>query len=378
MGERRKIVLISPMYPYRGGIAHLSETIAARLISRGHQVHAITFTRQYPEFLFPGRTQYETGTEIERAVKAERLIDSINPLSWWRAIQRIREIEADIVIFRYWMPFFAPVFGTMARRLSRVNITCLVVVDNALPHERRLGDIALGRYFFKAVQGCVVMSSSVNEDLNRLKVSCSRTIAPHPVYDIFGEATNRTEARARLQLAQNVPVILFFGFVRQYKGLHILLDSLDQIRATIPDICLIVAGEFYEEEASYRSKIESLGLSEQVRLINEYIPKDEVADYFASANVVVQPYLSATQSGIAQVAYQFDVPVITTDVGGLAEIVIHEESGLIVPPNDPSSLAKAIIRYFAEEMEDDLVKGVRHHKQSLGWNRLLSAIESMM
>ncbi|MCY3595053.1 MAG: glycosyltransferase [Bacteroidetes bacterium] len=366
------------MYPYRGGIAHLSETLAAGLIARGHQVHAITFTRQYPEFLFPGRTQYETETDTERAVEAERVIDSINPLSWRKAVKRIRELEAEIVIFRYWMPFFAPVFGTMARKLARSNITSLVVVDNALPHERRLGDIALGRYFFKAVQGCVVMSSSVDKDLDQLGVSCPRAFAPHPVYDIFGKAASQTHARSKLQLDQNLPVILFFGFVRRYKGLHILLDSMQQVRVALPDIRLIVAGEFYEDEASYRDKVESLGLSGQVRFVNEYIPKDKVADYFAAANVVVQPYLSATQSGVAQVAYQFDVPVITTDVGGLAEVVPHEESGLIVPPNDPSALAKAIVRYFVEGMQDDLVEGVRRHKQSLGWDRLLDAVESIM
>ena len=378
MGEGRRIVLVSPMYPYRGGIAHLSETLAAGLIARGHRVHAITFTRQYPEFLFPGRTQYETGADTERAVEAERVIDSINPLSWRKAVKRIRELGAEVVIFRYWMPFFAPVFGTMARKLARSNITSLVVVDNALPHERRLGDIALGRYFFKAVQGCVVMSSSVDKDLDELGVSCPRAFAPHPVYDIFGKAASQTHARSKLQLDKNLPVILFFGFVRRYKGLHILLDSMQQVRAALPDIRLIVAGEFYEDEASYRDKVESLGLSGQVRFVNEYIPKDKVADYFAAANVVVQPYLSATQSGVAQVAYQFDVPVITTDVGGLAEVVPHEESGLIVPPNDPSALAKAIVRYFVEGMQDDLVEGVRRHKQSLGWDRLLDGVESIM
>lgn len=371
-------MLVGPMHPYRGGIAHLSETMAEGFVVRGHQVYAITFIRQYPEFLFPGRTQYETGIAPERAVEAERLIDSMNPVSWWKAVQRIRELGADVVIFRYWTPFFAPMFGVMVRKLARHGIKSLAVVDNALPHERRVGDIALGRYFFRAVHGCVVMSSSVNNDLDQLNVTCPRAFAPHPVYSIFGEAADQSQARSKLQLDQNAPVILFFGFVRRYKGLHILLKSMKEVRHSLPDVSLIVAGEFYEDEESYSNQIHLLDLSGCVRLINEYIPKDEVADYFAAANVVVQPYLSATQSGVAQVAYQFDVPVITTDVGGLAEAIIHGESGLIVPPNDPSALAKAIIRYFVEGMEDNLVQGVRHKTQSSGWDRLLDSIESIM
>ncbi len=379
MDTGQRIVIVGPMYPYRGGIAHLSETLAAGLLRRGHQVSAITFTRQYPEFLFPGRTQYETEVApSDRAVEAERIIDSIHPFSWWKAVRRIQELGTDVVIFRYWMPFFAPAFGTMVRRLVRSGIHSVVVVDNAFPHERRPGDVALGRYFFKAVQGCVVMSSSVEKDLDHLNVSCPRAFAPHPIYDIFGEAANPTQARSKLQIDQDAPVILFFGFVRRYKGLQILLDSMREVRGRLPDICLIVAGEFYEDEAFYRDKIASLKLTGQVRLINEYIPKEEVADYFAAANVVVQPYLSATQSGVAQVAYQFDTPVITTDVGGLAEVVLHEKSGLIVPPNDPSALAGAILRYFEEGMQDDLVQGVQRHKQSLGWDRLLDAVESII
>ncbi|MCY4674671.1 MAG: glycosyltransferase [Bacteroidetes bacterium] len=378
MADSRRIVLVGPMYPYRGGIAHLSETMAAYLLDRGHKVHAITFTRQYPALLFPGRTQYETGAEAERAVEAERRIDTINPFSWWRAVRRVNELGAEVVIFRYWMPFFAPVFGTMARILARNGIKSLVVVDNALPHERRPGDIALGRYFFGAMQGCVVMSSAVDRDLDQLGVSCSRVLAPHPVYDSFGKPSDRTEARAKMGLAEDLPVILFFGFVRRYKGLHVLLDSMPVVRQTLPDICLLVAGEFYDDEEPYQKKVEVLDLQKQVKLVNQYIPKDEVANYFAAADVVVQPYLSATQSGVAQVAYQFEVPIITTDVGGLAEIVPHEEAGLIVPPNDATALASAIVRYFVDDMQVSLTAGVRRQKQSLGWDKLLDAIESVM
>ncbi len=378
MSECRRIVLLGPMYPYRGGIAHLSETIAAKLISRGHQVHAITFTRQYPGFLFPGRTQYENGMISDRALDAERLVDSINPFSWWNTVRYIQKLEAEVVVFRYWTPFFAPVFGTIARRLFRHGIKSVAVVDNALPHERRPGDILLGRYFFKAIRGCVVMSSAVDRDLDWLNVSCPRIFAPHPIYDSFGEPADRIEARRKLKLDPNIPIILFFGFIRRYKGLHVLLESLQKIRHALPNICLLVAGEFYEDEALYHEQIEVLGIAKQVRLVNQYIPREEVALYFAAADAVVQPYLSATQSGVAQVAYQFEVPIITTDVGGLSEMVPHEEAGLIVPPNDHVALANAIIRYFNEDMRKKILIGVQRQKQSLGWGRFMDALESIM
>ena len=378
MDNRRRIVLVSPMYPYRGGIAHLSERMATSLIARGYEVHAITFIRQYPTFLFPGRTQYETGVVPDRAVEAERLIDSLNPYSWWRAARRIRELRGEVVIFRYWLPFFAPAFGTIVRGLARHDIKSIVVVDNALPHKRQVGDFVLGRYFFKVVQGCVVMSSAVGRDLDKLKVSCPRAFAPHPIYDTFGEPADRVQARKKLQLDQDSPVILFFGFIRQYKGLHVLIDSMQEIKHELPDIRLLVAGEFYENETECKEKIEEFGLSEQVSLFNQYIPKNEVADYFAAADVVVQPYLSATQSGVAQVAYHFEVPIITSNVGGLAEVIPHEKAGLIVPPNDSSALAKAIIRYFSDEMQDELTRGVKQQKKRFGWDRLLDAIESVM
>ncbi len=378
MSEHRRIALLGPMYPYRGGIAHLSETMATKLISRGHQVYAITFKRQYPEFLFPGKTQYENELISDQTIVAERLVDSINPFSWRDTVRFIQKLGIEIVVFRYWMPFFAPAFGSIARRLSRRGIKSVAIVDNAIPHEHRLGDILLGRYFFKAMSGCVVMSHAVDQDLDRLNVSCPRTFAPHPVYDSFGEPVDRIQARKRLNLDVDAPIILFFGFVRRYKGLHVLLNSLQKIRDALPNICLLVAGEFYEDEALYREQIKTLGIEEQVRLVNQYLPKNEVAVYFAAADAVVQPYLSATQSGVAQVAYQFEVPIITTDVGGLSEAVPNEEAGLIVPSNDHVALADAVIRYFNEDMREKLLIGVKRQKESLGWERFIDAIESIL
>ena len=378
MSVSRRIVLIGPMYPYRGGIAHFFETMYWGLRERGHHVDAVTFTRQYPRLLFPGQSQFEVGPEPECVVPAERWLDSVNPLSWQRAAANIAQLQPDVAVFKYWIPFLAPVFGRLARLLARRGIQQLVVVDNALPHERRWGDHGLGRYFFRAMDGCVVMSSAVERDLDRLKVNLPRVVAPHPVYDVFGNAADRRSAREELGLGATAPVLLFFGFVRRYKGLHVLLKSMPRILEELPDARLLVAGEFYEDEGEYRDLIASLNLAPSVIVHARYIPKDQVAKYFAAANVVVQPYLSATQSGVAQIAYQFDRPLVVTDVGGLGELIPHEVAGLVVRPNDPAALAAAVTRFFAENLESQLSAGVRAQKHNYSWSRLLDALESLM
>ena len=374
----KRIVLIGPMYPYRGGIAHFFETMYWGLRERGHHVDAVTFSRQYPSLLFPGKSQFELGATPARAVPAERWIDSINPATWFSAVSKIAQSQPDVAIFKYWIPFLAPAFGRLARSLSKRGIQQLVVVDNALPHERRWGDRVLGRYFFKAMDGCVVMSSAVERDLDLLKVSVPRVFAPHPVYDVFGQPVDRKQARDELGIPQEAPLLLFFGFVRRYKGLDILLRSMPKVLRAMPDARLVVAGEFYDDEADYRNLISSMNLDRNVTVHARYIPKEMVAKYFAAANVVVQPYVSATQSGVAQIAYQFDRPLIVTDVGGLAEVIPHEVAGLVVKPNDPNALAESVIRFFSEALEDQLVAGVQEQKQKYSWGQLLDALESLM
>ncbi len=376
-GSGRKIVLVGPMHPYRGGIAHFLETMYRGLQARGHAVEAVTFTRQYPERLFPGKTQYETG-DVAHPVPARRLIDTINPATWFSAARHVAALQPDAVLFKYWMPFFAPAFGTIARRVRKRGARVIVVVDNAIPHERRPGDLALGRYFFKAVDGCIVMSEAVGRDLRRLGVEAPVRQVVHPVYDLFGEAPPQAEARATLGLPPAPPVLLFFGFIRRYKGLHVLLEAMPLILDALPEARLLVAGEFYEDEAPYRRLIAQNGLHERVLLHGEYLPNEAVPRYFAAADVVVQPYVSATQSGVAQVAFHFDKPAIVTDVGGLAEVVPHERAGLVVPPEDPAALAAAVVRFFREEMGARLAEGVRREKKKYSWNRLYEAVESFL
>ena len=266
----------------------------------------------------------------------------------------------------------------MARSLARHGIRTLAVVDNALPHERRPGDVALGRYFFSAIQGCVVMSRAVSRDMDKMGVAIPRVLSPHPVYDVFGAASDPGQARAWLELPKEAQVLLFFGFVRRYKGLHVLLNALPKVRAALPHAHLVVAGEFYEDEQEFQRLITNQRLADCVTIHNGYVPKDRVADYFAASDVVVQPYLSATQSGVAQVAFQFGKPLIVTDVGGLADDVPHEVAGLVVPPDNPDVLADAVIRYFMEGLAGKLTAGAVAQRRQNSWVRLIESLELLM
>jgi glycosyltransferase involved in cell wall biosynthesis len=367
------VALVGPFWPYRGGIAHFSRAMAEGLAARGHVVCTYTFSRQYPERLFPGKTQFEAGTAPE--APAPRLLDTVGPHTWGRTARRIAADGAEVAVFPYWMPFFAPAFGTLARRLRRRGVRVLAVVHNALPHERRPGDRLLGRYALGACDGLVVLSDEVRRDVEALAPGVPVRQVAHPVYDVFGAPVPKAEARATLGLPPEAPVLLFFGFVRRYKGLHVLLDAMPAVLEKLPDARLVVAGEFYADEAALRARAAPLG--DAVRFDADYIPDEAVARYFCAADVVVQPYVSATQSGVAQIAFHFGRPVITTDVGGLAEVVPHGEAGLVVPPEDPAALAGAVAGFFAEGMEARLSEGVRRARRKYGWDPLFEALEAL-
>ncbi|NBC17585.1 MAG: glycosyltransferase [Bacteroidetes bacterium] len=373
----RSLVLVGPAYPYRGGIAHFTMAMARALRQDGHDAAIVTFTRQYPALLFPGKTQFETAPPAD-PVPTVRRIDSLNPLSWLRAAREMVAQQPEAVIFHHWMPFFAPAYAVMTWWLRRHGIPVLAVVHNALPHERRPGDRVLSRLFFRQLDGAIALSDAVERDLQTLGMRAPVVRCEHPVYDQFGEPLPRAEARASLGLDAEVPVLLFFGLVRPYKGLHVLLDALPQVAQRLPGVQLLVAGEFYDDETAYRAQVQRLGIAEHVRLYPEYVPQDEVPRYFSATDVVVQPYVSATQSGVAKVAFQFDRPVITTDVGGLAETVPHGTAGLVVPPENPGALAAAIVQFFEEEMGERLTAGVRRIKRQHGWAPLVAATEQLL
>jgi glycosyltransferase involved in cell wall biosynthesis len=368
------ITIISTAYPLRGGIAHYVALLESALAAR-HTVETITFSRQYPSFLFPGKTQQETGDTMARK-PAPQLVDSVNPLNWIAVGRRIQQQAPDLLIFKYWLPFFGPCFGTISRIAKRNGRTrVLYICDNVLPHERRPGDRMFTTYAFGPADYFIVQSGTVERDLLALKPSARYRHVPHPVYNIFGPSIEKAEARRRLNITDE-RVVLFFGYVRRYKGLHVLLEALAQLVSTMP-IRLLVVGEFYADEEKYRGQIRDLGLEPHVTLQSAYVPNEEVALYFSAADAVILPYISATQSGIAQIAYNFNRPVIATDVGGLAEVVRNGITGLVVPPENPVALAAAIRRYYDESLERMFTPNVHTEKQRYSWDALVAAVEEL-
>lgn len=366
-----KIVIVGTAYPLRGGIAHFNSLLATYLGIR-HDVEIYTFKRQYPKLLFPGKTQNETGGESP-AVPVKQLIDSINPFNWLRVAKEIRKQKPDLLIFKYWLPFFGPCFGTIAKYVKRNSKTkVLFICDNVIPHEKRLGDIAFTKYAFKQVDYFIVQSKSVETDLLSLFPDAKYKLAPHPVYEIFGTSLDKIQARKILNI-NSERVILFFGYIRQYKGLMVLLDAMSKIS----DLTLLVVGEFYDDENKYRNRVKELKIENYVQFVSDYVPNDKVSIYFSAADVVVLPYLSATQSGITQIAYNFDKPVIATEVGGLAEVVIDGKTGFIVPPNEPQKLADAISNYYSEKKEKEFSENVKIEKKKYSWDNFVKTIEDI-
>ena len=378
---RDRWTLIGPAWPYRGGIAHFQLATARALAARGHTVEAVTFRRQYPERLFPGTSQFEDGPPPSDRPPAPRLLDPLDPRTWLQAARHVADSGADVTVLMVWMPFFAPMVGVVARRLRKRGVRVLAVVHNALPHERRLGDRLLTRFALAGCDGLVVLSDAVAADVAGLGVTAPVRQVPHPVYDGFGEPVARDHARAALAgavpggvaLPADAPVFLFFGFIRRYKGLHVLLDAWAEVVRQRPDAVLVVAGEFYADEDAIRQQAAALGGS--VRLDAGYLPDDRIPLYFSAADAVVQPYLSATQSGVAQIAFHYGRPVITTDVGGLAETVPDGVAGLVVSPDDPAALADALVRFVQEGMGPNLEAGARG--QQVTWDRLADVLEGL-
>jgi glycosyltransferase involved in cell wall biosynthesis len=365
------IVIIGTAYPLRGGIAHFNALLASHL-SKQHHVDTITFKRQYPKILFPGKTQDEK-SELVGVQSAPQIIDSINPINWILAAFKIKKLKPDLLIFKYWLPFFGPCFGTIAKLVKKMsNAKVLFICDNIIPHERRPGDVVFTKYAFKQADYFIVQSDSVESDLKKYFPDAIYRKVPHPVYENFGSPIPKEQARVSLGInAKNV--ILYFGYVRAYKGLLILIEAMKKLK----DVTLLAVGEFYDDESKYRQKVKELNLEPNVIFVSDYVPNEEVAVYFSAADVVVLPYLSATQSGIAQIAYNFNKPVIATDLGGLAEVIIDGKTGFIVPPNDPSHLAEAIEKFYNESKEKQFTENVKIEKMKYSWENMIRNIEEL-
>ena len=372
-----RVVIIGPAYPLRGGLATYNERLARAFKQAGDEVRIVTFSLQYPDFLFPGQTQFSTEAgPADRAIEVS--LNSVNPLSWLKVGRRLRRERPDLVVFRFWLPLMGPALGAVARLVRGNRHTrCVAITDNVIPHEKRLGDGPLTRYFLSACDGFVTMSRSVLQDLQRLGFGQRPALyRPHPLYDNFGPIKSKATALAELKLTDTTGYLLFFGFIRAYKGLDILLEALADARVRALPVKLIIAGEYYENAAPYEALIARHQLEGQLVRATDFIPNERVADYFCAADLVVQPYKNATQSGVSQIAYHFERPMLVTDVGGLAELIPAGVVGYVVPPT-PAAIADAVVDFYANKREETLAEGVREQKKQFSWPVMVAALKEV-
>lgn len=360
-----KIAYLSTFYPYRGGIAQFNASLYRALIQKGHEVQAYTFTRQYPSILFPGQTQLVTENDQADPVPAERVLDTINPLTYLSASRRIAAWKPDLLIMKFWMPFFAPSLGYVAGKLKKNGTAVISVLDNVIPHEKRPGDMALIRYFLKRNHAFVAMSKTVEKDLLSLKQDAVYRLKPHPLYDHYGPAPEKTSALRQLRLPEDKKIILFFGFIRGYKGLDVLIEAMK----SLPEDChLVIAGEVYGSFDSYQKQIDRHQLGNRITCFTRYIGDPEVPYFFSAADVCVLPYKSATQSGITQIAYHYHLPVIATNVGGLSEMIEHGKTGLIIPEVTPQAVAEAVKHYFQKNLSQVFSDEIEKRRSLFSWD----------
>ncbi|MEJ6692060.1 MAG: glycosyltransferase [Saprospiraceae bacterium] len=367
-----KICIVGTAYPYKGGIAMFNERLARELISQGHVVDIITFTLQYPKFFFPGQSQFSNDPKPKDII-ITRKVNSVNPISWVTTARKIKKGKYDIIISKYWIPAMGPSLGTIMRLARSKSTKGISIIDNIIPHEKRFGDSSLSNYFVQSVDGFVVMSKKVEQQMDQFVNQQPISYIPHPIYDTFGEIVPRDKALAHLGLDPQYDYVLFFGYIRDYKGLDILLDAIAEGLKTNVNLRLIVAGEYYSDSEKYLSQIDRLGITSQVILHTNFISNDEVKYFFCAADLVAQSYKSATQSGISQIAIYFEKPIVSTNVGGLPETVIHDKTGYLTNV-DSNELAQAILRYFEKRPANRFRKEIQKLKELYSWNHFGSKL----
>jgi glycosyltransferase involved in cell wall biosynthesis len=371
--EQPSVVIIGPAHPLRGGLASFNERLCNAFLDNQFTASIYTFSLQYPSFLFPGTTQYSSEKAPEN-LSIKVCINSINPFNWLKIGVQLNKAKPSIIVVRYWLPFMGPCLGSILR-LVRLNkhtkIVC--IADNVIPHEKRFGDVAFTKYFIKPIHAFVTMSEKVKNDLHLLTNKSTETIV-HPLYDNFGNAISKEEARSYLQLPLQQPVILFFGFIRRYKGLDILLEAMHFLQQKSSPIQLLIAGEFYEDRKMYDDLIEKHQLKNLIIKTN-FISDSEVKFYLCAADFVIQPYRNATQSGVTPLAYHFEKPMLVTNVGGLPALVPHKKVGLIAEPN-ATSIAATIEELYSLG-ENYFLPHLRTEKQKYSWDILVNTIKQL-
>ncbi|OFY83044.1 MAG: glycosyl transferase family 1 [Bacteroidetes bacterium RIFCSPLOWO2_12_FULL_35_15] len=371
--QKQKVIIVGPAFPLRGGIANFNEALCRAMNVAGIETKIISFSLQYPNFLFPGKTQFDTGNGPQDIV-VETKINSINPFNWLSVAKQIKSEQPDYVIFRYWLPFMGPCLGSIAKWIKKkTNIKVIAITDNVIPHEKRFGDSMFTNYFVKQCDGFIAMSQSVLNDLSEFTKTTNKVFLPHPIYDIFGEKVEKSVALKQLNLNSADKHILFFGFIRKYKGLDLLLEAMTDERIKQLNVKLIVAGEYYEDAAPYNEIIKKNNLENNIILKTEYIPSEEVKYYFCAADIIAQPYRNATQSGVTQIAYHFEKPMLVTNVGGLPEIVPHNKVGYVTQINS-KAIADAIVDFYTNNKEEEFIKNTVVEKQRFLWSAFVKGV----
>lgn len=365
-----KIAYLSTFYPFRGGIAQFNAALYRQFLI-GHEIKAYSFTRQYPDILFPGKSQYVGSGDTTDKVDSIAALDSINPFNWGATARKIKEFKPDLLLMKFWMPFFGPSLTAVAKKLCKNGAKAISILDNVIPHEKRPGDIYFTKRFLKANDGFIVMSNTVKNDLLKLKPGAVFNFHPHPLYDHFGERIDRAEARRALGIPEDKKILLFFGFIRGYKGLDVLLRSLKHLDDSY---MVLIGGEVYGNFDEYDGIIRENGLENRVIKHIKYISDNEVPAYFSASDVCVLPYKSATQSGIIGITYHFGLPLIATDTGSLREMVEPYGAGMIIEKAEPGLLAGAIDQYFADKLYESFSGNIVKYKAGNNWQTLAESI----
>jgi glycosyltransferase involved in cell wall biosynthesis len=366
-----RISIFSAFYPFRGGIAQFNARLL-RSLEKKHTVQAFTFKKQYPDFLFPGTSQFVTEQDNADKIEAQRIVSTFNPYTYFPAAKKVSQSKPDLFIANYWMSIFGWFLGVMAQKQAR-RTKKIAIIHNLIPHEPRFFDKWLNQYFLKRYDGFVVMSDAVERDLLSMKPNAQHVRMVHPWYDHFGEKIAKEEAQNQLKLFPNKKTLLFFGLIRDYKGLDLLIEAFAGIT---DDYQLVIAGEVYGNLKKYEDQIRLSGVNERIFFFNQYIPDSEVRVFFSAADLCVLPYRTATQSGITATSFHFELPIIATNVGGLREIIGHEKMGLIVDKPEPVAIRRSIEYYFDQHLEEKLKSNIRSEKEKNSWDQFAESLIS--
>lgn len=367
------VIIIGPGHPLRGGLATFNQRLAKAFQDEGHTCSIVSFSLQYPDFMFPGTTQYSDEPAPE-GIRIDSWINSMNPLNWIKTGNRLKKMKPDIIIVRFWLPLMGPALGTILRRVKKNKHTKIIcIADNVIPHEKRAGDKPFTKYFLGSCDAFITMSEKVMSDLRTFEPQKPAMLVQHPLYDNFGAILPKAEAREHLGLNPDEKIVLFFGFIRKYKGLDLLLEAMSHLK-TDP-IRLLVAGEFYEDEKPYLELVEKFGLNDTVILRTQFIADSEVKYYLSAADAVIQPYKNATQSGVTPLAYHFEKPMVVTNVGGLPSLVPDGKVGLVVEPQ-PAAIAEGIRRFY-QLGENYFIPHLRSEKLKYSWSRMAGTITQL-